>query len=361
MRRCRSLFRWRLPTAPSRGDLDRVECVDMAVVSLEDIAAEEERVRPRHTRSGPDKVYRGFAFASGGLTLTRHGADRAVPGHPSVAGVALGRAQLLHDTRRGSRRLGKFGVWAALLGTFLIALIALVIAVPVATCSALFVTEYAPARMRRPLTSFIDVLAAIPSLIYGLWGAGVPPARGDPPESLARHAPRVHPVLQDADPENVASYPASTFIAGARRGLDDRADLHRGDARGLLAGAGGREGGRARRSAARSGASSRSDPAVRRGRHGRRRDARARPRARRDDRGHAHHLAEFDPPTSRTCCRRRQLDRIAHRAAVLASRTSSASARSWPPASRLFVITLIVNAIASVIVMRSRSGAATEI
>ena len=55
---------------PSRGDLDRVECDDMAVLSVEDIAAEEERVRPRHARSGPDKVYRGFAFASGGLTLS---------------------------------------------------------------------------------------------------------------------------------------------------------------------------------------------------------------------------------------------------------------------------------------------------
>ena len=49
-------------------------------------------------------------------------------------------------------------------------MIALVIAVPVSIATALFITEYAPRRLRRPLTSLVDVLAAVPSLIYGLWG-----------------------------------------------------------------------------------------------------------------------------------------------------------------------------------------------
>ena len=53
----------------------------------------------------------------------------------------------------------------------MLAIIAMVIAVPFSIMAALFINEYAPRRLRRALTSLIDLLAAIPSLIYGLWGA----------------------------------------------------------------------------------------------------------------------------------------------------------------------------------------------
>src|SRR5262245_51422813 len=62
------------------------------------------------------------------------------------------------------------GVAAVLYGTILIALIALVIAVPLAIAAALFLTEIAPRRVRRSLTSLVDLMAAIPSIIFGLWG-----------------------------------------------------------------------------------------------------------------------------------------------------------------------------------------------
>jgi phosphate transport system permease protein len=64
----------------------------------------------------------------------------------------------------------KFGVASLVLLTFEIAIVALVIAVPVSIGAALFLTEYAPRVLRRPLTSLVDLLAAVPSLIYGLWG-----------------------------------------------------------------------------------------------------------------------------------------------------------------------------------------------
>jgi phosphate transport system permease protein len=101
-----------------------------------------------------------------------------------------------------------------LLGTFLIAIIALVLAVPVAICAALFVTEYAPARLRRPLTSFIDLLAAIPSIIYGLWGrAFLQPLAIDLSRWLGTHLGFI-PIFKTKEPHSLASYPASTFIAG---------------------------------------------------------------------------------------------------------------------------------------------------
>jgi phosphate transport system permease protein len=54
--------------------------------------------------------------------------------------------------------------------TIVIGVIALLIAVPVSIAAALFINEYAPRRFRRPLTALIDLLAAVPSVIYGIWG-----------------------------------------------------------------------------------------------------------------------------------------------------------------------------------------------
>ncbi|MEW6471939.1 MAG: phosphate ABC transporter permease subunit PstC [Actinomycetota bacterium] len=64
----------------------------------------------------------------------------------------------------------RFGIAAVMYGTTLIAVIALLVALPIAIGSALFVNEYAPARLGRPLVALLDLLAAVPSLIYGMWG-----------------------------------------------------------------------------------------------------------------------------------------------------------------------------------------------
>jgi phosphate transport system permease protein len=57
--------------------------------------------------------------------------------------------------------------------TLMVAAIALVISVPVSVGIALFVTEVAPRRMRLPIVFVIDLLAAIPSVVYGLWAIAV--------------------------------------------------------------------------------------------------------------------------------------------------------------------------------------------
>jgi phosphate transport system permease protein len=63
-----------------------------------------------------------------------------------------------------------FGIVAVLYWTVVIAVIALVVGVPISLCAALFITEYAPARLRRLLVALIDLLAVVPSIIFGLWG-----------------------------------------------------------------------------------------------------------------------------------------------------------------------------------------------
>jgi phosphate ABC transporter permease protein PstC len=66
-----------------------------------------------------------------------------------------------------------FGAWALLLGTVITSAIALIIGVPVAIATALFVTELCPRRFRGPLAILVDLLAAVPSVVYGLWGVFV--------------------------------------------------------------------------------------------------------------------------------------------------------------------------------------------
>lgn len=64
-------------------------------------------------------------------------------------------------------------VWPLVFGTVWAAAIALVIAVPIAIGVALFISHYAPRRIAPVLGYIIDLLAAVPSVVFGLWGIGV--------------------------------------------------------------------------------------------------------------------------------------------------------------------------------------------
>jgi len=64
----------------------------------------------------------------------------------------------------------RFGALVAIVGTFSSALIALVIALPVSLAIAVFLTQLAPSALKRPLATAIELLAAVPSIIYGMWG-----------------------------------------------------------------------------------------------------------------------------------------------------------------------------------------------
>ena len=64
----------------------------------------------------------------------------------------------------------KFGAAGFIFGTLVVATIAVLIAVPVSIGIALFVTEVAPARLRAVVVSVMDLLAVIPSVVFGLWG-----------------------------------------------------------------------------------------------------------------------------------------------------------------------------------------------
>jgi phosphate transport system permease protein len=102
------------------------------------------------------------------------------------------------------------GIASLVLLTFEIAVVALFLAVPISIGSALFLTEYCPRSLRRPLTSLVDLLAAVPSLIFGLWGVFFLQPRLRP----VAHWLNVHLGFIPIFKAREGNYSSSTFIAG---------------------------------------------------------------------------------------------------------------------------------------------------
>lgn len=111
------------------------------------------------------------------------------------------------------------GIAAVLVGTVEVALIALAVGFPLALMMALYITEYAPERVRSTLVALTDLMAAVPSILYGLWGFYLlQPHAKTLARWLSQHFGWFPPFAVDTDP-NAASwaqtqYVASAFIAG---------------------------------------------------------------------------------------------------------------------------------------------------
>jgi phosphate transport system permease protein len=103
------------------------------------------------------------------------------------------------------------GVLGLVCGTVLVALIAVAIAIPLGVCAALFITEYASLRVRKWLTSLVDLLAAIPSLLYGIWGFLYLSAQIEP---LSRFLATYFGWIPIFATEDNANFSGSMFIAG---------------------------------------------------------------------------------------------------------------------------------------------------
>ncbi|AUG79048.1 phosphate ABC transporter permease subunit PstC [Kitasatospora sp. MMS16-BH015] len=90
------------------------------------------------------------------------------------SGIALGKNQgnFLTTFEWDPDNITKpvFGVAVLAFGTIVSAVIAMAIAVPVAIGIALFISHYAPKKIAQPFAYLVDLLAAVPSIVYGLWG-----------------------------------------------------------------------------------------------------------------------------------------------------------------------------------------------
>ncbi|MEO7836331.1 MAG: phosphate ABC transporter permease subunit PstC [Acidimicrobiales bacterium] len=122
-------------------------------------------------RSTPDRLFRGLTAVAGWTTLVVLGLIAVflvMEARPALDVAGWDFLKVWEWAPVNEPAI--FGIAAVLYGTVVAATIAILLAVPVAVGTALFVSEYVPVRVGRILTTLIDLLAAIPSLIYGMWG-----------------------------------------------------------------------------------------------------------------------------------------------------------------------------------------------
>ena len=120
-----------------------------------------------------DKVFKGIAVACGILILVVLAAVAMfllVQAWPLIGGDQAANSETISKFTGGKAHSFWGYVGPLLFGTVLVAALALVIAFFVSIGIALFISHYAPRRLAAVLSYIVDLLAAIPSVIYGLWG-----------------------------------------------------------------------------------------------------------------------------------------------------------------------------------------------
>ena len=116
-----------------------------------------------------DRIFAGITFSFAALVLlVLFGilVSLIVQAWPAINEFGLG---FFYSTT-WSPSTGEFGAGIAIWGTLATSLIALLIGVPISFGIAMFLTESCPVWMRRPLGTAIELLAGVPSIIYGFWG-----------------------------------------------------------------------------------------------------------------------------------------------------------------------------------------------
>jgi phosphate transport system permease protein len=125
---------------------------------------------PLHSGSRrADQIFSWLCLASGLLVLVVLGLILLSTGHEAMPAFRQEGLRFLTSSRWDIPG-NHFGALAFIYGTLVASAIALVIAIPISFGLALFITELAPPRLRTPVVYLIDLLAAVPSVVYGLWG-----------------------------------------------------------------------------------------------------------------------------------------------------------------------------------------------
>ncbi len=185
----------------------------MAAITTQD--SEESNEVPRaipRARSNGDRIFRGLSGGAAALCLLIMAATALFLTVKAIPAInAAGPLKFLTGTTWQPDQK-EFGVGGLLINTIFIAMVALSIGVPLSIGLALFINEYAPGKLRKVLTSAVDLLAAVPSLIFGMWGffALQTPLIGVA-TWMAEHLNAI-PLFRLSAPD--AALSQSTFVAG---------------------------------------------------------------------------------------------------------------------------------------------------
>ncbi len=126
----------------------------------------------RSLKSAPvlsDRIFRGTSYSAGAITVSIMLAVGIFLSARAGDALSVTGFSFL-TTQEWSPETGTFGVAAVLFGTVTIAIIAMSISVPLALGTALLISEVVPGRVKGFLISLVDLMAAVPSVVFGLWG-----------------------------------------------------------------------------------------------------------------------------------------------------------------------------------------------
>jgi len=170
------------------------------------------------TRTVGDRWFRGTATSIGLFVLVLTGLIGAFLGYQAIPTLQHYGLSFFTESRWLPPQ-DVVGLSAVLVGTLEVAVVALVVGFPLALLTALYISEYAPVRLRSTLVALIDLMAAVPSIIYGLWGFFLlQPQMIHVSRWLAQHFGWLPLFKVNTDP-NAASwaetkFTSSAFIAG---------------------------------------------------------------------------------------------------------------------------------------------------
>jgi phosphate transport system permease protein len=161
--------------------------------------------------TGADRVFNAILGGSSAtvlLLLTAVVAFLCFYGYPALREAGFG---LITD-KTWSPDAHQFGMLPLLVGSIAIAVLAVVIATPISLSTALMINEYGPRRLKPWLTSVIDLLATVPSIVYGFWGLLViSNLQASPAKWLVHHAAFV-PIFRTYSPTQ--QFGESIFACG---------------------------------------------------------------------------------------------------------------------------------------------------
>ena len=192
----------------------------MTTLPVADPSAPEAQPRRISRRpTGSDAIFVNVARAIGASVLVITGGVGVFLAWQAVPTLRHYGLSFLTE-QRWQPEADIIGIAGVLVGTVSIAAVAMSFAFPLALLSALYISEYAPARLKGLLVSLVDLMAAIPSIVYGLWGFFlVMPHAAELAWWLQRHFGWVpFFTIRDTDPNSpvwdTSRYVSSAFCAG---------------------------------------------------------------------------------------------------------------------------------------------------
>ncbi len=120
-------------------------------------------------RSASDRTFQGVVRAVGFFVLALTGSIGLFLGYQAIPTLRHYGLSFFTENEWLPEQ-DRIGISAVLLGTFEVAAVAMVISFPMGLLCALYISEYAPGRLKSTLVSMVDLMAAVPSIVYGLWG-----------------------------------------------------------------------------------------------------------------------------------------------------------------------------------------------